>query len=100
MYFADGLGIVHEQVINSIRNFLPAGVKLTGGFSGSLNRDYTANPSKKGWKKQSVSVLGLYGDALRVGSACNGAGTPFGPVRQITKAEGNVIYVFFRWQMT
>jgi hypothetical protein len=36
--------------------------------------------------------VGLYGDALRVGHGCDGGWQDFGPVRTITRAEGNVLH--------
>jgi hypothetical protein len=39
-----------------------------------------------------VSVLGLYGDALRVGFGSLGGWDPFGPERQVTKSKANILY--------
>jgi hypothetical protein len=39
-----------------------------------------------------VAAVGLYGDRLQIGYASMGGWKPFGPVRTITRAEGNILY--------
>ncbi len=39
-----------------------------------------------------LAAIGFYGDHLRVGYGSMGGWEPFGPVREITRAEGNVLY--------
>ena len=39
-----------------------------------------------------VAAIGFYGDRLRVGYGSLGGWDPFGPVRLVTRAVGNVLY--------
>ena len=69
------------------------GVSITGGLSGDgtdfaetwVIADDAAGPKR-------LAAVGLYGDHLRVGYASMGGWGPFGPLRTITRAEGNVLY--------
>ncbi|MET0294593.1 MAG: FIST N-terminal domain-containing protein [Phenylobacterium sp.] len=74
---------------------LPAGVALFGcGASDSLaTRDARVgidrNPSGG-----VLAAIGLYGESLRVGCGVAHGWEPIGPMRRITRAEGNRIYEF------
>ena len=39
-----------------------------------------------------AAVVGLYGDALRIGTGFGGGWSAFGPPRRITRAQGQVLY--------
>ena len=68
-------------------------MSITGGLSGDgtdfaetwVIADDAAGPKR-------LAAVGLYGDDLRVGYASMGGWGPFGPLRTITRAEGNVLY--------
>jgi hypothetical protein len=69
------------------------GVSITGGLSGdSTDFAETWVVSDDGAGPQRIAAVGLYGDQLRVGYASMGGWEPFGPVRTITRAEGNILY--------
>jgi hypothetical protein len=68
-------------------------VSITGGLSGdSTDFAETWVISSDAAGPQRIVAVGLYGDHLRVGYASMGGWEPFGPVRTITRAEGNVLY--------
>ena len=68
------------------------GVSITGGLSGDgtdFAETWVIDNAAAG--AQRIAAVGLYGDHLRVGYASMGGWKPFGPLRTITRAEGNVL---------
>ena len=90
---SDGLGVNGSDLARGLADGVPAGVSITGGLSGDgadfaetwVVADDAAGPDL-------VAAVGLYGDRLRVGYGSLGGWKPFGPLRTITRAEGNVLY--------
>ena len=90
---SDGLNVNGSDLARGLASGVPGGVSITGGLSGDgtdfaetwVITDGAAGP-------QRAAALGLYGDRLRVGYASMGGWQPFGPLRTITRAEGNVLY--------
>ncbi|HSA79833.1 MAG TPA: FIST N-terminal domain-containing protein [Geminicoccaceae bacterium] len=90
---SDGLNVNGSDLARGLASGVSEGVSITGGLSGDgvdfaktwVIADDAAGP-------QRVAAVGLYGDRLRVGYASMGGWRPFGPLRTITRAEGNVLY--------
>jgi hypothetical protein len=90
---SDGLNVNGSDLARGLASGVSAGVSITGGLSGDgtdfaetwVIADDAAGP-------QRVAAVGLYGDQLRVGYASMGGWQPFGPLRTITRAKGNVLY--------
>ena len=90
---SDGLHVNGSDLARGLAGGVSDGVSITGGLSGdgtnfaetSVIADDTAGP-------QLVAAVGLYGDQLRIGYASMGGWEPFGPLRTITRAEGNILY--------
>ena len=90
---SDGLGVNGSDLARGLADGVPKGVSITGGLSGDgadfaetwVVADDAAGPDL-------VAAVGLYGDRLRVGYGSLGGWKPFGPLRTITRAEGNVLY--------
>lgn len=93
LVLSDGLKINGSELVRGLAAHLPKGVSITGGLSGDGERfsrtlvlwDGPAEPD-------TVAVLGLYGNRLRVGYGSLGGWDPFGPERLITRSAGNVLY--------
>jgi hypothetical protein len=72
---------------------LPHGTSITGGLSGDGDRfKETLVLWDSAPAKDTVAVIGFYGNRLRVGYGSLGGWDPFGPERLITRSEGNVLY--------
>jgi hypothetical protein len=72
---------------------LPEHVSITGGLSGDgalFRETYVLWDDEP--ERDTVAVLGLYGNRLRVGYASFGGWDPFGPERLITQSRGNVLF--------
>lgn len=90
---SNGLQVNGSDLARGIASGLGEGVSVTGGLSGDgvsfaetwVVADGTADAHM-------VAAVGLYGDRLRVGYGSLGGWQPFGPVREITRAEGNILY--------
>lgn len=91
--FSEGLDINGEALVRGLGEQLPAGVSVTGGLSadGELFQE-TVVLSGGLPKKNTVTAVGLYGDAIKVGCGSLGGWDSFGPEREITRSEGNVLY--------
>ncbi len=82
-----------NEVVKGINSALPDGVTVSGGFSADGDRQQVSHIWCDGAPEQSsVAALGFYGDHLKVGSAATGLWGQFGPVRQISKSRGSVLY--------
>lgn len=91
---SDGLKVNGSDLVKGLSAHLPAGVAVTGGLSGD-GADFreTFVFSKKGVPETgTISVIGLYGNRLKIGYGSLGGWDPFGPERLITRSEGNVLY--------
>jgi hypothetical protein len=90
---SDGLKVNGSDLARGLASGVAKGVSITGGLSGDgtdfaetwVIADNISGP-------QLVAAVGLYGDGLRIGYGSLGGWRPFGPVRAITQAEGNVLY--------
>ncbi len=90
---SDGLHVNGSDLARGIASGVSEGVSITGGLSGDgtdfadtwVIADSEAGP-------QHVAAVGFYGDRLRIGYGSMGGWQPFGPVRKITRAEGNILY--------
>lgn len=90
---SDGLKVNGSDLARGLASGVAEGVSITGGLSGdSTNFAETWVVGDDGAGPQRVVAVGLYGDGLRVGYGSMGGWEPFGPVRTITRAEGNVLY--------
>jgi hypothetical protein len=93
LVFSDGLKINGSDLVRGMTQNLPNDVTVTGGLSAD-GEHFRETQVLAGDAPQSgeIVLLGFYGDRLRVGYASLGGWDPFGPVRLITRAEGNVLY--------
>jgi hypothetical protein len=90
---SDGLNVNGSDLSRGLESGVSEGVSITGGLSGDgtnfaetwVIADNAAGPKR-------LAAVGLYGDDVRVGYASMGGWKPFGPLRTITRAEGNVLY--------
>jgi len=90
---SDGLHVNGSDLARGLAGGVPEGVSITGGLSGDgTNFAETWVVANDAAGPDRVAAVGLYGDDLRIGYASMGGWEPFGPVRTITRAEGNILY--------
>jgi len=89
---SDGLHVNGTDLVRGLAEGLPAGTAIVGGLAGDgdrFGRTWTLVDGlpRSGW----VSAIAL-GGPVAVGHASEGGWQPFGPEREVTAAEGNVLY--------
>jgi hypothetical protein len=91
--FSEGLDINGEALVRGLGERLPRGVSVTGGLSadGEHFRETLVFADHHA-ARNSVAAIGLYGSHLRIGYGSLGGWDPFGPERQVTRSDGNVLY--------
>jgi hypothetical protein len=90
---ADGLHVNGAKLVEGLRAVLGDAVVIVGGLAGDgadfketcVGLDIEPAP-------QELAAIGLYGEDLALGSSSFGGWDAFGPERQITKADGSVLY--------
>lgn len=93
MVISDGLSVNGSELVAGLTESLPNGTLITGGLSGDAAAfEKTVVVMGDAVETRMVSVVGFYGDQLRVGHGCLGGWDPFGPERVVTRSEGNVLY--------
>ena len=93
LVFSDGLGVNGTELLNGVKEVLPARVVVTGGLAGDGDRFAATWVVTQGRPTAGVvSAIGLYGDRVRVGHGSRGGWDRFGVERQVTRSDGNVLY--------
>jgi len=90
---SDGLKVNGSDLARGLASGVSEGVSITGGLSGDgtdFAETWVIDSAAAGARR--IAAVGLYGDHLRVGYGSMGGWKPFGPLRTITRAEGNVLY--------
>ena len=90
---SDGTRVNGSELVRGLRAAVGDNVVLTGGLAGDGPRFGTTyvglnappSPGK-------IAAVGLYGKSLRVGHGSCGGWDVFGPERQITKANANILH--------
>lgn len=89
--FCDGLNVNGSKVADALT--INASFPVTGGLMGDNGRFEKTYVIADGRPQTNRIVLvGLYGDALRIGYGCFAGWEEFGIDRVITKSSGNVVY--------
>ena len=90
---SEGLDINGEALVRGLGERLPAGVSVTGGLSADGEHFRETVVLCNGQPRtNTVAAIGLYGSRLKVGYGSLGGWDSFGPERQITRSQGNVLY--------
>jgi hypothetical protein len=93
LVLSDGLAVNGSELVLGLAEFLPSGIAVTGGLSADGARfQETWVLSNAPGERNTVAVLGFYGEKLKVGYGSLGGWDQFGPERLITKSDGNVLY--------
>ena len=93
LILSEGLDINGESLVRGLGEKLPPTVSVTGGLSADGEHfKQTRVLVDRVAQANTVAAIGLYGSRLKVGCGSLGGWDPFGPERQITRSEGNVLY--------
>jgi len=95
LLLSDGLLVNGSELVRGVTAALPPGVVVTGGLSGDGERFERTRVLWNGaLHERSVIGIAFYGNALEVGFSAMGGWSPFGPIRQVTRSDGNVVFEF------
>jgi hypothetical protein len=90
---SDGIHVNGSELVRGLMAGLPAGVTVTGGLSGDGDRfGSTVVVGADTVASQMVAAVGLYSDRLRVDFGSLAGWSPFGPLRQVTQSQNNILY--------
>lgn len=90
---SDGQKINGTELVNGLSENLPDGVLISGGLAGDDSRfEETIVWHNKLVESGLVVICGFYGDNIKFGHGTLGGWDTFGPERNVTRAEGNVLY--------
>lgn len=89
---SEGLNVNGSELAEGFNDVVSKDVTVTGGLAGDGER-FTQTWVLKDGKPASnvVAAVGFYGD-VQVGHGSKGGWKPFGPAREVTKAENNILY--------
>jgi hypothetical protein len=90
---SEGLAVNGSSVAAGLVQGTAGKVVISGGLAGDGDRfERTWVLSQGGLSSRHVVAIGLAGPRLVVRHGSGGGWDPFGPVRRITRSEGNVLY--------
>ena len=93
LVFSDGKNVNGSELVAGLTQHLPLDVTLTGGLAGDGDRfEETLVLWDGPPEPNTVAVLGLYGDRIKIGFGSLGGWDAFGPERLVTRSEGNILY--------
>lgn len=95
LVLSDGLRVNGSELVAGFSENLCKAITVTGGLCGDGDKFKETYVVCNGVSRKGVvSVLGLYGDDIKVSYGSLGGWDPFGPERLITKSDGNILYEF------
>jgi len=90
---SDGLSVNGSELAEGIASILPPGIPVAGGMAGDGDRfEQTLVAANCSPTRGLVAAVGLYGPNLRLQTGHGGGWTVFGPRRQITHSDRNILY--------
>lgn len=90
---SDGLKVNGSDLVKGLTEHLPLEVTITGALAGDGDR---FGETLVFWndlpQRDTIAMVGFYGNSLKIGYGSMGGWDPFGPERLITKSKENVLY--------
>lgn len=93
LVLSDGLVVNGTELVQGINSVLTPSVIVTGGLSGDGTRFQHTWVIKDGLPQTGlVCAIGFYGEHIKIGHGSRGGWDKFGPLRVVTRSDGNVLY--------
>jgi len=93
LVISDGQNVNGSELVMGLTQHLHPDVTLTGGLAGDGDRFQETLVLWDGPPEpNTIAVIGLYGDRIKVGFGSLGGWDAFGPERLITRSAGNILY--------
>lgn len=93
LLFSTGVAVNGSALVRGLRAGVPRYVAISGGLAadaGAFQRTWTLDAH--GAADNRVVAVGLYGKDIRAGCGSFAGWEPFGPARQVTRCEDNVLF--------
>jgi hypothetical protein len=90
---SDGLNVNGSELVAGITGAIGPNIPLTGGLAGD-GPDFgeTLVGGDCAPQSHAVVAVGFYGDAIQIGHGSAGGWDVFGPRRQVTRSNGNILF--------
>ncbi len=88
---SDGLNVNGTPLVRGLVRAIPPRVTISGGLAADPAFAHTTVVADGPPESGIIAAVGFYGRALRVGCGSLGGWDSFGPERQITRSDGNVL---------
>jgi hypothetical protein len=93
LVLSQGINVNGSALISGINSVVEDDVVVTGGLAGDGPRfQRTFVVDHGGPRRDRLTAVGFYGDAVTIGHGSGGGWDIFGPERLVTRSEGNVLY--------
>ncbi len=93
LVFGQGVNINGSELVSALQESVGDTVVITGGLAadgGKFQQTFTLLNEEV--SDRNVVAVGFYGPKIQVKFGSMGGWVPFGPMRKVTKSEGNVLY--------
>lgn len=93
LLFGPGVKINGSALVNGIGSVIGAAIPITGGLAGdggAFKETFTLG--NDGVSSNSIVAVGLCGDGINFAHGSFGGWEPFGPIRKVTRCDGNILY--------
>jgi signal transduction histidine kinase/ActR/RegA family two-component response regulator len=93
LLISDGHIVRADDVLKGLYKEIPDSVKVIGGLAADGNRFQMTLVGLNNLPDEgNIAVLAFYGDQVKTGISSFSGWEPFGPIRTITKSEGNKVF--------
>jgi hypothetical protein len=93
MVLSEGTYVNGTELVKELSKATDSKVKIFGGIAGdSVNFQKTLVGVNENPKEGEIAIIGFYGNHMKFGFGCEGGWTDFGPEREVTHSEKNVLY--------
>jgi hypothetical protein len=90
---SEGTYVNGTELVQELSKATDSKVKIFGGIAGdSVNFQKTLVGVNENPKEGEIAIIGFYGNHMKFGFGCEGGWTDFGPEREVTHSEKNVLY--------
>ncbi|MCP4597313.1 FIST N-terminal domain-containing protein [Neptuniibacter sp.] len=91
--FAPGVDVNGSAIINGIASVLGGQIPISGGLAGDgSDFEQTSTISSAGIETDQLCAVCFYGDSLNFEYGSFGGWNCFGPMRKVTRCDGNILY--------
>lgn len=93
MVLSEGTHVNGTELVNELAQITDSKTPIFGGIAGDArNFQKTIVGVNDDAKEGEIAIIGFYGTYLKFGFGCEGGWTDFGPEREVTQSNKNVVY--------